>query len=76
MILNLSFGPNQIKKNSILRIDGEQYKRIQGFPALYIDRYTYIGHVVVRARYGEPIQTNGGVGEHSRRGLFPAYRSI
>lgn len=60
MILNLSFGPNQIKKNSILRIDGEQYKRIQGFPALYIDRYSYIGQVVIRARYGEPIQTNGG----------------
>lgn len=56
MVLNLSFGVNQIKKNSVLRMDGNHYERIKGFPALYIDRYSYISQVMVRTPYGEPEQ--------------------
>lgn len=54
MVLNLSFAKNQIKKNSVLRISGAQYKRIEGFPCLYIDRYSYISQAIVRTLYGEP----------------------
>lgn len=54
MVLNLSFAQNQIKQNTAVRISGQQYKRIEGFPALYIDRYSYISQAIVRTPYGEP----------------------
>lgn len=50
MVLNLSIGVNQIKQNQIFRVQNEG---LQGFPALYIDRYSYIGNAVVRTTYGE-----------------------
>lgn len=68
MMLNLSFVNNQIRTNSVLRMSGEQYKRIEGFPALYIDRYSYIIQATVHARYGEPAITSAD--EHTPEGAY------
>lgn len=78
MVLPLSFGANEIKKNSVFRVDAERYRRINGFPALYIDRYSYISQARVRTPYGEPEQqlSNGYVPEGAYALHIGAFCSI
>ena len=53
----LTYKKNQLKKDSILRNNAKNGLGDEGFPLLYIGRYSYIGRATVIAAYGNQEQS-------------------